>query len=88
MSKRVPRFRTDEEADRFLERDLTDYIDRDFMQPMRFELKPKKSAISLRLSADLLSEVKSAAKRAGVPYQKFIRNAIEEAVHRAKRVPR
>jgi predicted DNA binding CopG/RHH family protein len=88
MSKRVPQFRTDEEAERFLEQDLTDYIDRDFMRPVRFELKPKNSAISLRLSEDLLREVKSAAKRAGVPYQKFIRNAVEEAVLRAKRAPR
>ena len=88
MSKRVPRFRTDEEAEAFLEQDLTDYIDRHAMRPVRFELKPKNSSISLRLSEELLKAVKAAAAREGVSYQKFIRNAVEDAVHRARRPTR
>src|SRR5688572_18926804 len=88
MSKRVPRFRSDEEAERFLEQDLTDYIQRDAMPPVRFELKPKDTSISLRLSQHLLQEVRSAAEHEGVSYQKFIRHAVEEAVHRARRSPR
>ena len=84
MSKRVPPLRTDEEAERFLEQDLTDYVDRSVMVPVHFELKPKNSAISLRLSEELLKEVKSVAKDQGVSYQKFIRTAVEEAVHRSK----
>jgi len=88
MSKRVPRFRTDEEAEAFLEQDLTDYIDRHTLRPVRFELKPKNSAISLRLSEELLKAVKDAAAREGVSYQKFIRNAVEEAVLRGRRPTR
>ena len=88
MSKRVPRFRTDEEAERFLDQDLTDYIGRDSMEVVHFELKPKDTAVSLRLSGDLLKEVKSIAGREGISYQKFIRHAVEEAVHRARRSAR
>jgi predicted DNA binding CopG/RHH family protein len=85
MNKRVPQFRTDEEAERFLEQDLSDYIDRSAMQPLHFELKPKDASISLRMSRRLLDEVKSVASDEGVSYQKFIRHAVEEAVRRAQR---
>jgi predicted DNA binding CopG/RHH family protein len=88
MSKRVPHFRSDEEAERFLEQDLADYIDRGSLRPVNFELKPKGAAISLRLSEELLHEVRSVAEREGISYQKFIRHAVEEAVHRARRTAR
>jgi predicted DNA binding CopG/RHH family protein len=80
MSKPWPVLRTDEEAERFVaEAELTEY---DFarMVPMRFELRRKDKAVSLRLSDALLDAVKRAAARQGVPYQRFMRQAIERAV--------
>lgn len=80
MRKDWPSLRSDEEAERFVaEADLTEY---DFgrMVPMRFELRRKDKAVSLRLSQALLDEVKRTAERHGVPYQRFMRQAIEQAV--------
>ena len=72
--------RSDEEAEWFVaQADLTEY---DFAQmvPMRFELRRKDRAVSLRRSDALLDALKSAAARQGIPYQRFMRLAIERAV--------
>ena len=50
------------------------------MVPMRFELKRKDTSISLRLPEELLDAVRINAKRVGIPYQRFIRLAIERVV--------
>lgn len=50
---------------------------------MHFELRRKDKTISLRLSSDLLAAAKKAAARQGVPYQRFMRHAIEQATHEA-----
>jgi predicted DNA binding CopG/RHH family protein len=47
---------------------------------MRFELRPKDKTISLRLSQDLLDAVKGTAAAQGVPYHRYIRDAIERAL--------
>jgi predicted DNA binding CopG/RHH family protein len=47
---------------------------------MRFELKRKDKSISLRLPEQLLEAVRVNAKRVGIPYQRFMRLAIERAV--------
>jgi predicted DNA binding CopG/RHH family protein len=39
----------------------------------------------LRLSADLLEAVRKNAKRQGIPYQRYIRQALERAVSERKR---
>lgn len=83
MRRKVPRLRSDEDAERFLEQDLTDYIDRRALRIAHFELRPKDKLISLRLSQQLLDAAKDAAERDGISYQKFIRHAVEEAVSRA-----
>ena len=86
MRKPWPVLKTDSEAERFVaEADLTEY---DFgqMVPMRFELRRKDKAVSLRLSDALLAEVKRAAERQGIPYQRFMRRAIERALA-AERAP-
>jgi predicted DNA binding CopG/RHH family protein len=80
MSRPWPVLSSDEEAERFVaEADLTEY---DFAQmvPMRFELRRKDKAVSLRLSDALLDAVKREAARRGIPYQRFMRLAIERAV--------
>jgi predicted DNA binding CopG/RHH family protein len=85
MGKRkVPRFKTDEEAEAFLEQDLSD-LDFSQFKPMRFEFQPKEKSINLRISQSLLKEVQFHAKREGIPYQRYIRQALERAVASAPR---
>jgi len=84
MKKRIPTFRTDKEAEDFVAiADLTEY-ELSGGQVMRFELRPKDKSVHLRLPGQLLDAVRSRAKRAGVPYQRFIRMALERAVHEPK----
>lgn len=45
-----------------------------------FELQPKKKTITLRLSEDLLDEVKKVAKERQTNYQKLIREALIKLV--------
>ena len=55
MKKKLPAFKTDEEAARFLDRkDLSDYINAENMVPARFEFERKPKNISMRIPATLL----------------------------------
>ncbi len=82
MKKKFPDFKTDDEA--FVEAaDLSEY-DFSGMVPMRFELKRKDTSISLRLPEELLEAVRIIAKRVEIPYQRFMRLAIERAVNPSK----
>jgi predicted DNA binding CopG/RHH family protein len=82
MKKPLPALRTDEEAERFVaEADLTEY-DLSSMRLVRFEFQPKSERVNMRLPKSLLDAVKAAATKAGVPYQRFIRQVLEAAVQR------
>jgi predicted DNA binding CopG/RHH family protein len=84
MKKKFPEFKTDAEAEKFVATaDLSDFDFSD-MKPMRFELRRKDKSVSLRLPEQLLDEVRNTAKRAGMPYQRFIRLAIERALQGPK----
>jgi predicted DNA binding CopG/RHH family protein len=81
--KQFPVFKTDEDAERFVETaDLSEY---DFSQfkPMRFEALEKTARVNMRLPESLLAVVKSTAAQRGMPYQRFIREAIETALFEA-----
>ena len=78
--KPLPRLSTDEEAERFVnEADLTDYDLAQFT-PVQFEFEKKSARINMRLPETLLNAVKAKAQARGIPYQRFIREAIERAV--------
>lgn len=47
---------------------------------MRFELKRKDKSVNLRLPEQLLDAVRERAERVGIPYQRFIRMALERAL--------
>jgi predicted DNA binding CopG/RHH family protein len=47
-----------------------------------FSKRPQTVAVSLRVAPDLLSRVRRQAKRAGVPYQTFVKSILEAAVAR------
>jgi predicted DNA binding CopG/RHH family protein len=84
MLKKVPSFKTDEEAEAFVDTaDLSEY-DLSDMTPVKFELRKKDRAISLRLPEQLYEAVKQKAESVGVPYQRFIRMAIENALQPAR----
>jgi predicted DNA binding CopG/RHH family protein len=55
------------------------------MVPVRFEFKPKNERVNMRLSKGLLDSVKARAARAGMSYQRFIRETLERAVTQSKR---
>ena len=85
MKRPIPTIRSDKQAEDFVAKaDLADY-DLSGGQVVRFEMRPKDKAVSLRLPEKLLEAVRSEAKREGVPYQRFIRMAIESALHKAAR---
>jgi predicted DNA binding CopG/RHH family protein len=84
MKKKLPTLMSDDEAEAFVANaDLTNY-DLSTMVPMRFELKRKDKSVNLRLPEQLLEAVRSRAARAGIPYQRFIRMALERALQEQK----
>jgi len=88
MKKKFPVLKTDEDAEAFLEQDLTDYLHAGNFksaQWVRFEFKPKQKSLNLRISEELLDAVRNNAKREGIPYQRYIRQALERAVMERKR---
>jgi predicted DNA binding CopG/RHH family protein len=78
--KKLPALRSDAEAEAFVANaDLTEY-DLSDLVPMRFELRRKDKSINLRLPEKLLAAVRARAQKEGVPYQRFIRMALERAL--------
>jgi predicted DNA binding CopG/RHH family protein len=84
MKKPIPAFKTDAEAEAFVATaDLSDY-DVSGGQVVRFEMKQKEKSLNFRLPVPLLEAVRARAQRAGIPYQRFIRMALERAVQAEK----
>lgn len=80
MKKKLPRLSSDKAAEAFVARsDLTEY-DLSRMQLVRFEFQPKTERVNMRLPRPLLDAVKASAAKAGMPYQRFIRQTLEAAV--------
>jgi len=80
MKRKLPAAKTDRQAASIVKRtNLTKY-DLSAMRPVRFEFEAKEARINMRLPGKLLDAVKAAARQAGVPYQRFIRHALEEAI--------
>ena len=80
MKRKLPSPASDAAAARFVATaDLTAY-DLSRMKPIRFELTAKEARINMRLPGELLAAVKAAASKAGMPYQRFIRQTLEQAI--------
>jgi predicted DNA binding CopG/RHH family protein len=80
MNKPLPTLRSDAEAEAFVATaDLTDF-DLSAMTMVQFEFQPKTERINMRLPKPLLDAVKATAAKAGIPYQRFIRQVLEKAV--------
>ena len=78
---KVPEFKTDAEAEAFLEQDLSSL---DFSQftPMLFEIAPKDTMLNMRLPAPLLEAVRAKAKAKGIPYTRYVRMVLEADLQR------
>lgn len=78
----LPVLKTDEEAERFVEEANLSEYDLSGFKPARFEFERKAARVNMWLPAPLLEAVKARAKARGIPYQRFIREALELAVTR------
>ena len=63
-----------------LDKDLTAYIKGENLAPYPFEYQPKQKSVNLRISEELLNAVRIAARRRGIPYQRYIRQALETSL--------
>jgi predicted DNA binding CopG/RHH family protein len=78
--KRLPRLKSDAEAERFVDTaDLTQY-DLSGFRPAQFEFEKKTAQVNLRMPEGLLRAVKERARKRGIPYQRFIRETLERAL--------
>jgi predicted DNA binding CopG/RHH family protein len=85
MSKKLPAFKNDKEAEKFLDQDLSDYISAENFAPFQFEFKPKQKSVNLRISEELLNAVRAVAHRRGIPYQRYIRQTLEASLRQSKK---
>jgi predicted DNA binding CopG/RHH family protein len=79
MSRRVPKMTTDEEAEAFLDQDLSD-LDFSQFKPVRFEFERKSAQLNMRIPQPLLDAVKVKANERGIPYTRYIRELMERDV--------
>ena len=80
MKRRLPKFKSDKDLEKFLEKDISKYLDADNLSPATFEFAPKPKVVNLRISEALLAAVKKVSKRRGMPYQRYIREALEQSL--------
>ena len=66
MKKKVPRLKTDKQAEAFLARDLSK-LDFSQFKTARFEFERKDEQINMRVPKPLLAAVKARAKARGIP---------------------
>ena len=83
--KAPPKFKSEAQERAYWEtHDSSDAIDWSKAQRVRLaNLKPSTKAISLRLPADLLEQIKIAANKRDVPYQSLIKVWLAEKVDAA-----
>jgi predicted DNA binding CopG/RHH family protein len=79
MKRKVPKLASDSQAEAFLEEDLSD-LDFTQFKPVQFEFEKKTARVNMRLPQPLLDAVKKRASARRIPYQRFIREALEQAV--------
>lgn len=77
MKKKIPIFKTDAEAEHFLDTaDLSEYNLSQF-KPVKFEFEKKTAQINMRVPKPLLDALKQRAKARGIPYTRLVREAME-----------
>lgn len=85
MKKKIPTFKSDEAAERFVDTsDLSKY-DLSGLKPVRFEFEKKSAQLNMRVPKGLLDAVKQRSAVRGIPYTRFIREAVESALSRSEK---
>ena len=79
MKRKIPKLRSDAEAEAFLEQDLSD-LDFNQFKPAHFEFERKSARVNMRLPQPLLDAIKKRATAMHIPYQRFIRDVLERAI--------
>jgi predicted DNA binding CopG/RHH family protein len=80
MKKKIPTFKSDKAAERFVETaDLSEYDLSGFTR-VHFEFEKKTTQLNMRMPKPLLDAVKKRAKARGIPYTRFVREAVERAL--------
>jgi predicted DNA binding CopG/RHH family protein len=80
LKNKIPDFKSDAEAEAFVDTADLSQFDLTGFKPVRFEFQPKDERINMRLPANLLQAVRRKAEAEGMPYQRFIRATLERAV--------
>jgi predicted DNA binding CopG/RHH family protein len=81
MTRKVPRLKTDEEAEAFLNQDLSD-LDFSQFKTAHFEFEKKSERINMRVPKPLLDALKKRASHRGIPYTRYIREIMEREMAR------
>jgi predicted DNA binding CopG/RHH family protein len=79
MKVKVPHMTTDAEAEAFLDQDLSG-LDFTQFKPARFELRGKDARVNMRLPQGLLDSLKARAKVQQIPYQRLMRDLLEQGL--------
>jgi len=80
MKKTIPTFKTDQQAQDFVDTaNLAEY-DLSGGTPVQFEFEVKSAHINMRVPLPLLDAVKERARIRGIPYTRFIRQLMEREV--------
>ncbi|MBS0559075.1 MAG: BrnA antitoxin family protein [Proteobacteria bacterium] len=80
MKRKIPAFKSDKEAQDFVDTaNLADY-DLSGGVPVQFEFEPKSAHINMRVPKALLDAFKERARVRGIPYTRFIRQLIEREI--------
>ena len=78
--KPLPPLKTDEDAERFVDTaDLSEY-DLSGGQMVQFEFERKTTQVNVRMPDGLVQAIKAKAKARGIPYQRYIREALEKSL--------
>jgi predicted DNA binding CopG/RHH family protein len=78
--KPLPSFKSDDEAERFVDQaDLTQY-DLSGFKPASFEFAKKGAQVNLRVPQSLLDAVKDKARSRGIPFTRYIRMLMEHDI--------
>lgn len=83
MKRKVPALKTDRQAEAFLTGDLSS-LDFSQFKAVRFEFDKKDDQINLRVPKAFLRAVKARAKERGIPYTRWIRETLAQAIASSK----
>ena len=82
MKKRIPTFKTDEEVENFVATADLSKFDLSGARLVKYELKPKDKAISLRLPEDLFNAIQNKAKARESPIKGLFVRLSRKKFHR------